>query len=261
MLFYCETATLLYLSVRTTVGLLRKFLGEEDHQSVSMVRVYSDMLEKQEFPIPRDATQISVQKGGRRYDVTSRNEDDRDIALHHLIRRPNNEHAARIAQYDRLFRKNAATPEEVDEGDVDAYLKLVTKASIEELQKYDVIFCTCAASASKKMKSGANIRQIIVDECGMCMEPESLIPLVAHPEAVQVVLVGDHRQLQPIVTNTTARDLGMQKSLFERYEDQAIMLEEQYRMVSHQPKHRNNENGNNSDHNDAATTKMIINNQ
>ena len=65
----------------------------------------------------------------------------------------------------------------------------------------------------------------------MCLEPETLIPIVwSHAE--QVVLIGDHMQLQPIVTNRTAKSLGLRKSLFERYSNHALMLEEQYRMVS-----------------------------
>ena len=73
--------------------------------------------------------------------------------------------------------------------------------------------------------------QIIVDECGMCTELETLIPLVAH-KALQVVLVGDHQQLRPIVMDDTARNLGLERSMFERYADKAIMLTTQYRMVS-----------------------------
>lgn len=73
--------------------------------------------------------------------------------------------------------------------------------------------------------------QIIVDECGMCTELESLVPIVAH-RAQQVVLIGDHRQLRPIVIDDTARSLGLDRSMFERYSDKAVMLTTQYRMVS-----------------------------
>ena len=46
------------------------------------------------------------------------------------------------------------------------------------------------------------------------MEPESLIPVVTHKTTEQVVLVGDHRQLRPIVVSPTARGLGLNRSLF-----------------------------------------------
>jgi len=71
----------------------------------------------------------------------------------------------------------------------------------------------------------------MIDEGGMCMEPECLVPLVSFKDASQVVLIGDHKQLQPIVFNTIAKNLGLGKSLFERYKNRAIMLDEQYRMV------------------------------
>ena len=73
--------------------------------------------------------------------------------------------------------------------------------------------------------------QCIVDECGMCMEPETLIPIF-YSEAPQVVLIGDHMQLEPIVQNRLARSLGLRTSMFERFSDHAYMLEKQYRMVS-----------------------------
>ena len=76
-----------------------------------------------------------------------------------------------------------------------------------------------------------NFMQCIVDECGMCMEPETLIPIV-YSEASQVVLIGDHKQLQPIVKNRLATSLGLRTSMFERFSDYAFMLEEQYRMLS-----------------------------
>jgi superfamily I DNA and/or RNA helicase len=83
--------------------------------------------------------------------------------------------------------------------------------------------------------------QVIVDECGMCMEPEVLIPLVSF-KPQQVVLVGDHRQLRPIVLCSKARRLGMERSLFERWamlvnnsnkhnQKLFVMLSIQYRMV------------------------------
>lgn len=51
----------------------------------------------------------------------------------------------------------------------------------------------------------------------------------------QIVLIGDHKQLQPVVRNECVRKLGMARSLFERYHDlhekRAVMLNTQYRMV------------------------------
>jgi len=108
---------------------------------------------------------------------------------------------------------------------------MIKDASVRELKEYDVILCTCSASASQRLTIGANVNQIIIDECGMCMEPECFVPLVSFTDANQVVLIGDHKQLQPIVFNDIAKNLGLEKSLFERYKNCALMLTEQYRMV------------------------------
>ena len=72
--------------------------------------------------------------------------------------------------------------------------------------------------------------KLIIDESGMCTEPESLIPIVS-TGASQVVLVGDHMQLQPIVTDYTAKQRGLVRSLFERFANKAVILTTQYRMV------------------------------
>ena len=65
----------------------------------------------------------------------------------------------------------------------------------------------------------------------MCMEPESLVPITCS-EARQVVLIGDHKQLQPVIQDHVAKTLGLSVSMFERYSNRAKMLELQYRMVS-----------------------------
>jgi len=65
----------------------------------------------------------------------------------------------------------------------------------------------------------------------MCKEAESLIPIVSS-SAHQVVLVGDHKQLQPVIQEKSAIKCGLGRSLFERHAGRAVLLREQYRMVS-----------------------------
>lgn len=56
------------------------------------------------------------------------------------------------------------------------------------------------------------------------------------PCPFQVVLIGDPKQLRPIVKNMHVKKLGMSRSLFERYfqlhKKRVVMLDTQYRMVS-----------------------------
>lgn len=71
----------------------------------------------------------------------------------------------------------------------------------------------------------------------MCTEPQCLVPIIA-TKAEHVVLIGDHKQLKPVVMCKEAASLGMGTSLFERYAMlqpsktiKFTMLTEQYRMV------------------------------
>lgn len=56
--------------------------------------------------------------------------------------------------------------------------------------------------------------QVLVDESTQAAEPEGLLPLVLG--AKQVVLVGDHCQLGPVVMNKQAARAGLCQSMFER---------------------------------------------
>lgn len=47
-----------------------------------------------------------------------------------------------------------------------------------------------------------------------------------------MVLIGDHKQLQPVIQDQVAKTLGLSVSMFERHSNRAKMLELQYRMVS-----------------------------
>ena len=113
-------------------------------------------------------------------------------------------------------------------------MQLIADAEKHALQKegVQIILCTCTTAGGLRIATWCdNIIQCIVDESGMCMEPETLIP-IASSKASQVVLIGDHKQLQPVVMNGDAGFLGLSTSLFERYSNHAFMLLKQYRMVS-----------------------------
>lgn len=69
----------------------------------------------------------------------------------------------------------------------------------------------------------------------MSPEPQSMVPIIA-TRAQQVVLIGDHKQLRPIIKCQPAAELGLDQSLFERlflkFPAYTAFLNEQYRMVS-----------------------------
>lgn len=98
-----------------------------------------------------------------------------------------------------------------------------------------MVICTTSVTATKMMEL-FNITQVIIDEAGMCKEPETLIPICSTEATVRsVVLIGDHKQLRPIIRSNLANKRGLQISLFERYQsirpELVTMLNFQYRMV------------------------------
>ena len=72
-----------------------------------------------------------------------------------------------------------------------------------------------------------------MDECGMANEPECIAPLQL---CDHIVLIGDHKQLQPVIDYGPARENGLSTSLFQRYAEKydgahIKKLTIQYRMV------------------------------
>ncbi|XP_033737985.1 helicase with zinc finger domain 2-like [Pecten maximus] len=197
-----------------------------------MIRMYGASHEGMDYPIPGKLSSKSRRAGNRPDEVL------RDIALHHLIRRPGKPHADKIREYDKYFHqvRDLSTiihPDQAKEfkTKLKKYNALLTKAEQEELQNYDVIFCTTTMTTNTKfIRSTKNrIFQCIIDESGMCTEPETLATIIA-TRAEQVVLIGDHKQLRPVVMCQHAARLGLEKSLFERRSKAAILLSTQYRM-------------------------------
>lgn len=113
--------------------------------------------------------------------------------------------------------------------ELSTFRMVLGKARKWELAQHHVILCTCSCAASPSLRT-LDVWQVLVDEAGMATEPETLIPLVNFPRAEKVVLLGDHKQLRPVVKNEQLQNLGLDRSLFERYHRDAFMLDTQYRM-------------------------------
>ncbi|XP_028380842.2 LOW QUALITY PROTEIN: helicase with zinc finger domain 2 [Phyllostomus discolor] len=186
------------------------------------LRVYGEQAEATEFPVPG----VSSRGLSRRTPREGRpNPMLRSITLHHLIRQPPNPHAQDIRAFDTRLQQGAILSEE----ELASYKKLLGKARKHELGRHRVVLCTCSCAAAASLK-GLQVRQVLVDEAGMATEPETLIPLVRFTGAEKVVLLGDHKQLRPVVKNEHMQSLGLDRSLFERYHKDAHMLDTQYRM-------------------------------
>mmetsp|Transcript_50845 Transcript_50845/g.135731 ORF Transcript_50845/g.135731 Transcript_50845/m.135731 type:complete len:1079 (-) Transcript_50845:507-3743(-) len=100
----------------------------------------------------------------------------------------------------------------------------------ELLQAADVICTTCVGAGDPRL-SNFRFKQVLVDESTQAAEPECLIPITMG--AKQIVLVGDHCQLGPVIMCKKAAKAGLHQSLFERLiflGIRPVRLEVQYRM-------------------------------
>lgn len=119
---------------------------------------------------------------------------------------------------------------ELSERDQKKYRALRNRTEREILQAADVICCTCVGAGDPRLKN-FRFRQVLIDEATQAIEAEALIPIAMG--AKQVVFVGDHCQLGPVVMCKAAAKAGLTQSLFERLVlvgTRPIRLQVQYRM-------------------------------
>jgi DNA replication ATP-dependent helicase Dna2 len=105
----------------------------------------------------------------------------------------------------------------------------------KQLESFPVIACSSISSMSSSLIRRLNFDVAVVDEAGQLTEPGTISIIL---QAGKFILVGDHKQLPPVVQSNDAKSRGLDKSLFERLieinrenvKDVLITLEEQYRM-------------------------------
>ena len=77
-----------------------------------------------------------------------------------------------------------------------------------------VVCTTCSAAGSLPLKTNYRFRRLLIDEAAQACETSCLVPL---SRGVQTIcLIGDHKQLPPLVKAVDAAEL--KTSLFERLE-------------------------------------------
>lgn len=119
---------------------------------------------------------------------------------------------------------------ELSSQDEKKFKQLTRAAEREILNHADVVCCTCVGAGDPRL-SKMKFRNVLIDESTQSAEPECMIPLVLGCK--QVVLVGDHKQLGPVIMNKKAAKAGLNQSLFERLVKLSftpIRLNVQYRM-------------------------------
>mmetsp|Transcript_159156 Transcript_159156/g.510484 ORF Transcript_159156/g.510484 Transcript_159156/m.510484 type:complete len:1087 (+) Transcript_159156:58-3318(+) len=119
---------------------------------------------------------------------------------------------------------------ELSHGDEKKFKQLQNSTERELLQAADVICTTCVGAGDPRL-ANFRFKQVLCDESTQSTEPECLIPIMMG--AKQVVFVGDHCQLGPVIMCKKAAKAGLHQSLFERLiflGVRPVRLEVQYRM-------------------------------
>jgi regulator of nonsense transcripts 1 len=133
---------------------------------------------------------------------------------------------------------------ELSQKDEQRFKSLTRACERDILNAADVICVTCVGAGDPRL-SKFKFRTVLIDEATQSAEPgeylphfrglvlmsECMIPLVMGCK--QVVLVGDHQQLGPVIMNKKASRAGLAQSLFERLVilgNRPIRLAVQYRM-------------------------------
>ncbi|EDW07691.2 regulator of nonsense transcripts 1 homolog [Drosophila mojavensis] len=146
------------------------------------------------------------------------------LALHNQIR--NMETNSELKKLQQLKDETG----ELSSADEKRYRSLKRGAENQLLEAADVICCTCVGAGDMRL-SRIKFTSILIDESMQSTEPECMVPVVLG--AKQLILVGDHCQLGPVVMCKKAARAGLSQSLFERLVVLGIRpfrLEVQYRM-------------------------------
>lgn len=148
------------------------------------------------------------------------------LSLHNQIRKMSKEKCSDLYKLQQLKDETG----ELSVADEKRYISLKKKVEKQILEAADVISCTCVSAGDPRL-SRMRFSCVLIDEAMQSTEPECMVPVVMG--AKQLVLVGDHCQLGPVVMCKKAAGAGLSQSLFERLVVlgiSPIRLDVQYRM-------------------------------
>lgn len=169
------------------------------------------------------------QSGLRVVRVTARARESVDSSVSFLALHTQAREVSKNSELDRLYRLKTETGQ-LSASDEKRYLKLQRHAEGMVIDAAQVICCTCVGAGDPRIL-GRKFDSVLIDEATQATEPEALIPLVHSVK--QVIMVGDHRQLGPVLMNKSCVKAGFDVSLFERLMQagiRPIRLKVQYRM-------------------------------
>ncbi|NXK28851.1 M10L1 helicase, partial [Arenaria interpres] len=138
-------------------------------------------------------------------------------------------HQSNLLKPGAMVRVNASfrAPEQIDDM-VKPYCK--DGDDIRKASWFRIIITTCSTAGmfyQTEIRLG-HFTHVILDEAGQASEPESLIPIGLISEANgQIVLVGDPKQLGPVIKSKIALTFGLNMSLLERLTSRDMYLRDE----------------------------------
>ena len=212
------------------IGNLHKLSDE-----INILRVYGQAVESRDYPGPHCLkgffqvfdSEYRCPQWAHKY------------ALHYKIRTTQDQECLQLLAMEKMFSEQYINQGHIPGATLCAeWNKLVHITEKKVMNEdFDIVLCTCNEAASRRITQymrespkTSRLLQCIVDESGMAYEPETIVPMSL---CEHVVLLGDHKQLQPVIEYKPARENGLTTSLFERYAKSggSQLLDIQYRMV------------------------------
>ena len=115
-------------------------------------------------------------------------------------------------EFEMLLRKKERDGDLYGE-DYKRYKEIISEKEEEIISENELIITTINNSFDRRIYD-CEFPIVIIDECTQALEPDCILPLIH--KAKYVVLIGDDKQLGPIVFNPNALINGLEISLFER---------------------------------------------
>ena len=119
---------------------------------------------------------------------------------------------------------------ELSRSDLRTRKGITEKCEKEAIAAAQVVVTTCATAGEKRIMAHA-FNVVIIDEATQATEPETLIPITRGCQ--QLILIGDHQQLGPVVNDDLVAKAGLALPLFTRLLQGGhprSMLDVQFRM-------------------------------
>lgn len=143
------------------------YLKSVSGMSVKLVRVYSQTVEYEDFPMPGHVT---VYKTRQRLADSVRDTSLQSVSLHHMVRDGDSTAAQFIRSIDQRIRSRRPDTDDDDGGrltseDIELYRSAIKEREQELLMSADVILCTCVAAGAGRITSSTNIIQVSLAVC------------------------------------------------------------------------------------------------